>query len=228
MKRNTVKTIVSFLLVLTFLVSLGTVGAFAKSKTAVGTIPDFVDLSFKAAGSESSLYRKSHKYCIAVNSKQNIVIVYGKAKDGSYTKPVKAMVCSCGKIPGSTLAGTWRTYAKYEWRDLVGNTHGQYATRIIGGILFHSVPYYEEDKSTVETEEYNKLGTNASAGCVRLAVKDCKWIYDKCKLGTIVTIYPGTNVKEPLKKPKAQKIPLTGIKSGWDPTDPDPANPWNK
>lgn len=215
---------------LAMVASIGTVNVFAAGKSPqkekVGVIPGFVDLSFRAAGSESKQYKKSHKYCIAVNSKQNIVIVYGKAKDGSYTKPVKAMICSCGKIPGSTLAGTWRTYAKYKWRDLVGNTHGQFATRIIGGILFHSVPYYEEDKSTLETEEYNKLGSNASAGCVRLAVKDAKWIYQKCAMGTIVCIYPGADVKEPLKRPSAVKIPLNSPYAGWDPTDPDERNPW--
>lgn len=219
--------ILAFIMVLTL--SLGTMSLAASQspqKEKAKEIPAFVDASFRVAGSSNTQYRKTHKYCLAVNSKQNIVIVYGKAADGSYTMPVKAMICSCGKIPGTTLAGTWRIHAKYEWLDLVGNVQGQYGSRVVGGILFHSVPYFERDKSTLETEEYNKLGTNASAGCIRLAVKDAKWIYDKCAMGTIVTIYPGSDVKEPLKRPKAAKIPLDSPYAGWDPTDPDPGNPW--
>lgn len=225
--KKLASVMMAVLMMLTLL--LGTMSlAVGKSpqKETVGEIPAFVDIAFRASGSDTKEYRKAYKYCLAVNSKQNVVIVYGKAKDGSYTKPLKAMICSCGKIPGTTLAGAWHTYAKYEWLPLVGDVYGQYGTRIIGGILFHSVPYFEQDKSTLETEEYNKLGSRASAGCVRLAVKDAKWIYDKCKLGTIVCIYPGADVKEPLKRPKAVTIPLNSPYAGWDPTDPDPKNPW--
>ncbi len=71
-------------------------------------------------------------------------------------------------------------------------------------------------------EEYNKLGQTASAGCVRLTVADTKWIYDNCPSGTVVVIYSSPD-PGPLGKPEAQQIPLD---CGWDPTDPDPDNPW--
>lgn len=228
MNMKKVTSIILSMLMLVVFVAGFSVSAFAKSNKYVGTIPGFVKTGFTAAGADTKLYQKDHKYCIAVNTSQNIVIVYKADKTGKFTKPVKAMVCSCGEIPGSTLPGTWATYGKHRWRDLVGDVHGQYATRIVGSVLFHSVPYFEEDPSTLETDEYNKLGSNASAGCVRLAVKDAKWIYDKCALGTIVTIYPGKNVKEPLKKPKPIRIPSKSPYAGWDPTDPDIGNPWNQ
>ena len=115
---------------------------------------------------------------------------------------------------------------KYVWRALNGGVYGQYATRITGSYLFHSVPYYRQDKSTLETGEYNKLGSRASAGCVRLCVRDVKWIYDHCASGTIVTLYDDSNLQEPLMKPNAIRIPTNSRNAGWDPTDPDGRNPW--
>ena len=88
---------------------------------------------------------------------------------------------------------------------LTGNVCGQYATQIVQGILFHSVPYLRQDKSTLKYEEYDKLGTSASDGCIRLTVEDAKWIYDNCDSGTLVEFYGDTN-PGPLGKPTAKKL----------------------
>ena len=164
-------------------------------------------------------------YYITVNLTENIVTVYEKDTTGKYTVPVKAFYCSGG---GYTPEGTFRTTQKYDWRILFGDVWGQYATRITGHILFHSVPYFEKDKSTLEYEEYNKLGTTASAGCIRLCVADAKWIYDNCPVGTTVKMYRG-KVTEPLQPETPKKIDTTDLlRRGWDPTDPDVKNPWKK
>lgn len=160
-------------------------------------------------------------YYIKVNRKQNVVMVYG-LENGEYTKLVKTFVCSTGT---DTPLGTFNTPNKYVWRPLVNNVYGQYATRITGSILFHSVPYYKQSKDTLEYEEYNKLGTKASLGCIRLTVIDAKWIYDNCPLGTTVTIYDSDSLNG-IKKPTAPKIDVNSKNRGWDPTDPDPNNPW--
>ena len=76
----------------------------------------------------------------------------------------------------ATPRGTYQISTKYLWRELYGGVYGQYATRIHGGILFHSVPYYKRAKDTLCTDKYNKLGQQASMGCVRLTVEDAKWI----------------------------------------------------
>ncbi|WP_317856325.1 L,D-transpeptidase [Chakrabartyella piscis] len=162
-------------------------------------------------------------YAIDVNLTQNIVTVYSKDADGEYTIAEQAFVCSVGP---ETPSGTFYTSSKYEWRPLFGNVYGQYATRITGSILFHSVPYLEQDKSTLEWWEYNKLGTSASMGCVRLTVEDVKWIYDNCPIGTAVTMYYSDEV-EPLIPETPQIIDGDSVNSGWDPTDPDPENPWS-
>ena len=173
-----------------------------------------------AGGEEEDLY----KYSIDVNCTLNQVVVYEKDENGQYTKPYKTFVCSTGE---DTPDGTFNTTDKYDWRALFGDVYGQYATRITGHILFHSVPYTETDKSTLEYEEYNKLGTSASMGCIRLTVEDAKWIYDNCPSGTQVRIFR-SDEEMPFDKPKAVKIDVNDtLRHGWDPTDPDEANPWN-
>ena len=158
------------------------------------------------------------KYTIYVNRKTNLVNV----TDSRTGKLVKAMYCSTGKNY-RTISGTYNTTAKYKWRALIHGVYGQYSTRIHGPYLFHSVPYYSVNKSKVSTKEYNKLGVQASAGCIRLAVTDAKWIYDNCRIGTKVVI----GESRTLKKPARPKVKVsTKRKAWWDPTDPDTRNPY--
>ena len=119
------------------------------------------------------------------------------------------------------------TSDKYEWGYMVDGTYGRYAFRISGGYLFHSVPYYSMNKGDLEDGQYNKLGDYASLGCVRMCVRDVKWIYDNCPSGTGVTIYDDVANPGPLGKPDSIKIPEDSAYAGWDPTDPDENNPWN-
>lgn len=146
-------------------------------------------------------------YNIMVNKQACCVTVYaGKI-------PVKAMICSPGE---ATPTGTYSTMTKYRWTQLNGGVNGQFCTRIVDHILFHSVPYSAPNNHALITKYYNQLGTLASAGCVRLTAADAKWIYDNCPLGTTVTIYNSSD-PGPLGKPSAAKLPNGQT---WDPTDP--------
>ncbi len=202
----------------------------SSESTSAKTTASTTDSGKVTAGlfTTDTAYRNSHKYCIAVNTAQNIVIIYSKDADGNYTKPYKAMVASCGLDSSPTKLGTYYTKVKYRWRALNGNVYGQYATRIDGPYLFHSVPYKAQSADSLKWEEYNKLGSRASEGCVRLSVADAKWIYDNCEIGTCVYLYSDASKQEPLAKPSAQKIPADSPNKGWDPTDPSSDNPWNK
>ena len=166
-------------------------------------------------------------YYIKVNLEQNVVTIYSKDENGEYTIPVRAMVCSTGKA--TPTSGTYTIpngkWDRWTWGQMVGNVWAQYYVRIKGSILFHSVPYTSKDKSTLEYWEYDKLGTKASAGCIRLTVQDAKWIYDNCKAGSQVEFYSDPN-PGPLGKPTAQKISDDEEVRSWDPTDPDNDNPW--
>ena len=165
-------------------------------------------------------------YYIKVNYGAQVVTIYGLDSAGNYTVPVKAMVCSTGEY--TPTAGVYKIPARWEWLGLQGNVYGHYATQIKGNILFHSVPYLEKyNPASLEYWEYDKLGTYASAGCVRLTVADAKWIYDNCANGTYVEFYSSSN-PGPLGKPTAKKISnMPDELRNWDPTDSNPNNPWH-
>lgn len=161
-------------------------------------------------------------YRIKINKQQNCVTIYKINSKGEY-KPYKAMICSVGS---ATPYGTFGLKEKIRWHELEGPVYGQYCSRITGHILFHSVWYYQNgNPATLSNTQYNRLGSMASHGCVRLNVRDAKWIYDNCPSGTPVEIYASKD-PGPLGKPESIKLPAG---SGWDPTDvTNPANPYNK
>ena len=163
-------------------------------------------------------------YEVHVNRTQSCVTVYTYDDHGDYTVPVRAMLCSCGKN-NSTVTGEFEIYFKSEWHALYNEVYGQYISGITGDFLFHSVPYAKmSDNASLEIEEFNKLGSEASLGCVRMTVEDTRWIYENCPIGTTVKIYD-SNTPEPLGKPAAIKINGSGL--GWDPTDRQSGNPYN-
>ena len=136
------------------------------------------------------------------------------------------MVCSVG-LNNKTRLGIGQISDKYTWRELFGGLYGQYAVRFDGHILFHSVPYTQMKKDALWEGQYNMLGQPASKGCVRLAAVDAKWIYDNCKKGTKVEVYDSPD-PGPLGKPVSYQVSPDSPYAAWDPTDPDPLNPWNK
>ena len=111
--------------------------------------------------------------------------------NGDYTDLVRSMTCSTGTRENPTplgtfsaagAAGRWYYFQKFKcW--------AQYAYRIDGPILFHSVLYSEKDESTLRKGSVYALGSRASHGCVRLKVEDAKWIYNNCPAGTTVVVY---------------------------------------
>ena len=182
----------------------------------------------KQTGNQSSTTttknNNKNKYYIKVNYGAQVVNVYAYDKDGKYTVPVKAFVCSTGAA--TPTSGVYKIPAKIKWCYMYGNVYAQYCTQIVGDILFHSVPYLKRSNDTLEYWTYDKLGTKDSLGCVRLTARDAKWIFDNISYGTQVEFYSDSN-PGPLGKPTAQKISNAPENlRNWDPTDPDPKNPW--
>ena len=169
-----------------------------------------------------SLQSAQYPYQLHVVRNQCTVLVYGLDKSGEYSILHHAFVCGPGQ---TTPIGTFRTPFKAAWHPLMG-CWGQYCTQITGNYLFHSSPYNSPNKNDLSYRLYNQLGTVCSHGCVRLTVADAKWIYDNCPLGTTVSIYNASSL--PVPKPSAPWLDISSPNRGWDPTDPDPANPWNK
>lgn len=175
----------------------------------------------KQSQNVSALIGEQGNYRLEVNLSKNIVVVYAKDGNKGYTIPVKAMVCSCG-VPGhSTRQGTYRNLIQTgKWHTLKYGVYGKYCTRYSGPYLFHSVTYTRNyDSYSLQGEEYKKLGKLASHGCIRLAVKDAKWIYQnarKCEANIFTS-----DKKSPLKKPAPEEPVKTDDGRYYDPTDKD-------
>lgn len=166
-------------------------------------------------------------YYLKVNLECNTVTVYSAGEDGELT-PCKAMVCSTGRAtPTSGVYDiTWQ--GKWEWLALFGDVYGHYCTQITGNILFHSVPYLEYGNcASLEYWEFDQLGTACSMGCIRLQVIDAKWVFDHKEEITAVEFYSDSD-PGPLGKPVPPNIGDNTDCRSWDPTDPNPENPWNK
>lgn len=204
--------------------------------TDISTIDDGDETETAALQDETTGEQETEKetvnpytlpYKIMVNRAANCITIYENDGSGNFNKPVKAIVCSTGKEVGDTPLGKFTTLISYKWLRMVDNSYGQYAYRFYGSILFHSVPYFTQDKGDLEWEQFNKLGEAASLGCVRVCVADAMWLINNCPVGTIVEVYDNADNPGPLGKPEMIKIPEDSPYKGWDPTDPDKNNPWN-
>ena len=189
-----------------------------KKKTLIRSIIFTFFCCIMILGFQTNVKAETGNYYIKVNKNTNVVTVYTKDD-----RPYTAFVCSAGY---ATPVGTFYTSNKYSWWVLDGPCYGQYCTRITGSILFHSVWYYQQNKTTQSYVQYNKLGSLASHGCVRITTAAAKWIYDNCPLQTKVIIFNGSSSDDPLGKPAAIKV-NSSVRMGWDPTDPDPNNTYH-
>lgn len=121
-------------------------------------------------------------YLYDVNRTTCTITVLGRDENGAYTVPVIALACSVG-LPGTpTPTGTYGMSRAGRWQLLMGPSYGQYATHVVGagqgGIFFHSVAGSATNSYAISAVEYNRLGSPASHGCIRLCVRDAKWIWD--------------------------------------------------
>ena len=164
------------------------------------------------------LIGKQSSYRITVNRVKCQVTVYAANETGNYCIPVKTFTCSVGKAGTPTHAGTYATLKKQNPVELMGPSWGKYGTQINNyGDWFHSVACSNPDPTyALATGNYNMLGQPASHGCVRLCVRDAKWIYDNCGLYTRVDI--SDTEYTPFDKAPTIKIPAS---QNWDPTDAD-------
>lgn len=202
--------------------------------TAATTDTTAASVTTTESTTEATRYPQDHEdvfaadykspYYIVVYTLNCSTLVLGKDENGKYTVPVKAFLCSPGTEEDPTNAGVYPVYRKHTWRFMM-EVYGHYATGFGDGTgyLFHSVPYREEMNNTL-TSRYDDLGQRASHGCVRLCARDAKWIFDNIPYGTQVHVVYGKN------GPAGEPVPMRVKEAryaGWDPTDPDPANPYN-
>ncbi|MDO4632269.1 MAG: L,D-transpeptidase family protein [Eubacteriales bacterium] len=160
-------------------------------------------------GSEGSVAFTKQNMRLVVNRQKNVITVY----EGSL--PIKAILCSTGRN-NATPTGTFRLRDKLPWANLNGPTIGQYCSHFLTNYLLHSVPMPGSSRNPykVHASKYNMLGQQASQGCIRLNVKDARWIYYNVPIGSTITI--SDSAKMPLGKPVLNKMKQS---VGADPTD---------
>lgn len=159
---------------------------------------------------------------ITVYLKSQLVVICDK--NGNV---INAFSCSSGKSSSPTRTGNYTILHKYRWRLMIGNCYTQYASSFSGSYLFHSIPYNKQSASTMSNSSYDKLGSPASAGCIRLCCRDSKWIYDNCPIGTKVRVVNESAPDGITPWPIPNRI-KDSTHNGWDPTDPSEDSPYNQ
>ena len=179
-------------------------------------IPEGGSVGWDATG------RLDQPYLVCVNRAMCTVTVYGRDENTNYTIPVKAFACSVGREGHETITGTYKTTDRFPWCYMVDGTWGRYAIRISGGYMFHSIGYFDKSEDTLEYDEFNKLGSPASLGCVRLCLSDIYWLYAYCPTGFRTVIYDDPTFAGPLGKPTPPMVDTSNeLTRNWDPTDPE-------
>jgi lipoprotein-anchoring transpeptidase ErfK/SrfK len=127
-------------------------------------------------------FSNSDNFKIEVDVKKQRVFVYYKGEI------IREIICSSGADSSPTPTGEFTTSQKieYDWVDRF-DMGAYYWIRFYKTYLFHSVPFDKDGNMIVE--EYEKLGSPASHGCIRLELEEAKWLYEKLPLGVKVWIY---------------------------------------
>ena len=145
------------------------------------------------------------RYYLDVDIANQIVTAYNYGGGRTQDNIARQMICSTG-YGTLTPTGTyfmpekkyesereeWYWFGKYE-------IYAKYASRIVNGILFHSV-LYPNTHTHATWASVNALGFKASHGCVRLRDEDAKWIAENCPPGTCVHIFDDAAVVEDLRQ----------------------------
>lgn len=183
---------------------------------------------------------QTNNFYIELNRAACVVTIYMyNDETKKYDIPIKTCTVSVGRDV-STVAGTGGLNSSSSYTP-IGNysicTNGQsvkytlktmyepdgsicyarWATHVVGNVYFHAIAVSAQSHYSLSSSTYNRLGSPASAGCIRMTVADAKWIYDYASTGSTVKIVKGSTSK-PGPLGKAATIKTNGV--SYDPTDP--------
>lgn len=199
-----------------------------------------IDLT-KILNIKESNATNTNKFYIEINRAASAVTVFMYNKETKkYDLPIKTCSVSVGadtwtnagtsKLnPDSsyTPLGTYSictngTSVKYSMKQMHEPDgkilYARWTSHIVGNVYFHSIAVASDSHYALNPYTYNRLGSPASAGCIRMTVADAKWLYDYASTGSIVKIVKG-NAKKPGPLGKAPTIKVQGS-INYDPTDP--------
>ncbi len=170
---------------------------------------------------------------IAVFLDRQIVVMYHTPEEDGDPVPVVAFFCSSGTSDMPTpkpqdkglkyFTIGLRGAAYYKW----WSCFVRYPTQFYGEYFFHSIPYELTetgmlDKGRMKTFAYSDLGKKAlSQGCVRLSLRDAKYLSDNSYSGMPVYVYDSSKGHELIAPVPLPPIYGSAVYAGWDPTDPE-------
>jgi len=127
-------------------------------------------------------YSDSGNFRIEIDlGRQRVIVFY---KDDI----LREMICSGGAPESPTPMGEFITSQKIEYSFVERFGVGAYYwIRFFEDYLIHSVPFDENGEMIIE--EFEKIGSPASHGCIRLKLEEAKWLYETLPLGVKVLIY---------------------------------------
>ena len=141
-------------------------------------------LLFSVIAEKAEEYVFPYKLIVDVSDQRVYVLEWtGSAYEG----PIHTFKCATGTKENPTPLGTYQAGGKtgnewYYFKDF--GCWAKWAYHIVGGVLFHSNTTMEPKGNPSDTG----LGYRASHGCIRMKVKEAKWIYDNCPEGTTVVV----------------------------------------
>ena len=196
-------------------------------------------------GIKESTNSNYNNFRVEVNRAACCVTVYAyDSNKQSYCIPVKTCTVSVGRDTWSTKGhsdlnedtsytplGDFKissngTSVKYSMKPMYepdgSIVYARWASHVVGNVYFHSIAVSSNSHYALNPSHYNKLGSPASAGCIRMTVADAKWFYDYVSKGTPVKIIQGNaNYPGPLGKNPTIKISSS---INYDPTDSEVPN----
>ena len=142
------------------------------------------ELLFSNRAQESEEYVFPYKLVVDI-SEQKIRVLQWNGK--GYEGPIHTFTCATGKKDTPTPLGTYQAGGKtgnewYYFKEF--GCYAKWAYHIVGGVLFHSNTVNKIGDKPGD----GGLGHPASHGCIRMKLKEVKWIYDNCPEGTTVVI----------------------------------------
>lgn len=139
------------------------------------------------------------KYYLVLDLGQQYITVLAKDKNGEYTKVVRRILVSTGKVGSGavdpatgekdegtpTPVGVWKIGGHERFGKFVSfSSWARYWTQLVDSNLMHSTMFSRRSVNSMQAGAYGGLGGKASHGCVRMYIEDAKWVYYNCPPGT--------------------------------------------
>ena len=122
----------------------------------------------------------TNNYILVNLYQQKVYIFYGAVHNW---KLINTFSCGSGKSSTPTVTGHFRVGVKGLYFKSSTSVYCKYFSQISGNYLFHSILY---DRSGNVLD--GNLGAVESHGCIRLALKSAKYIYDNVPIGSSIWI----------------------------------------